>query len=197
MMDAIQIGSTGWILIAGALAFLVTVLACWVFSLQMCMAYFGEEIPSYAGCAGLKLKMIVAIGATLLVGYGFLGPLGFLAMPASIVVVLMMISDAARCDRFSAALIGLAHGTICLAATGFCALVFWLGLSTIGFEPERIASEVRSIVQQGSQLDALSVEATEHSGRRRNVSHSNPFMGSTDEEANTTTGEPEMELKTQ
>ena len=64
MIDVMQIGTTGWLLIATGLAFLCAVFACWVFSLQLCMAYFGEEVPSYWGCVGVKLKMIAAIAAT-------------------------------------------------------------------------------------------------------------------------------------
>ena len=185
MIDAIQIGTTGWLLIATGLAFLCAVFACWVFSLQLCMAYFGEEIPSYWGCVGLKLKMIAAIAATLLVCYAFLGPLYFLAAPASFVAVLMMISNAARCDRFFAAIITLSHSAICLAATAFCMLVFWIGLSSLGYQAETVAAELRSLAEHPGEYSSFTFENEEHpEHRRRNVSHSNPFVGSTD-------GEPE------
>ncbi|PAY20892.1 hypothetical protein CKO51_03900 [Rhodopirellula sp. SM50] len=180
----IQIGATGWFLVATGLAFLAAVFACWVFSLQLCMAYFGEEIPSYWGCVGVKLKMIAAIAATVLVCYAFLGPLCFLAAPASFVVVLLMISNAAHCDRFFAAIITLSHSAICSAATAFCMLVFWLGLSSLGYDADAVAGELRSLSEHPSESRSFTFENEEHpEHRRRNVAHTNPFVGSTDGEA--------------
>lgn len=174
---AIQLAAAGWILLAVTIAVLLASFACSVFSLQMCMAYFGEELPTYLGCVGLKLKIVVAVSATMLVAYAFLGPLAILGGPAAFVVALMMIGNAARCDRFHAAIIVLSHSMISSLAAGLCVFVCWVGLSAMGFNAANIQSEIASLRHENASYGAFSDKESRRSpAQSRNVSHSNPFV---------------------
>ncbi|MCA9138173.1 MAG: hypothetical protein KDB00_15485 [Planctomycetales bacterium] len=176
-LAAIQIATAGWVLIAVALSFALTVFACSVFSLQMCMAYFGEEIPSYLGCAGLKLKLVVAVSATMTVAYAFLGPFAILGIPVAFVVALSMIGKSANCDRFHASIIVLSHGAISGISGGLCAFVCWIGLSAMGFDATNIQTELAAISSISDDYGAFDDDASGQTRSvSRNVSHSNPFV---------------------
>ena len=180
VLDAIQFGPHAWGLIALAALFSFVVFACSVFSLQMCMAYFGDEIPSYLGCAGLKLKMIVAVASTMLVGYAFLGPFYILAVPVAFVVALTMVANAAKCDRFFASIIALLHASFSAVAAGLCGLVFWIGLSAFGYDAAMIASEFEYASRGSSSCDGFSSGVKVHSrSHRRNALHPNPYITTT------------------
>ena len=89
--DAFHLSSNLWVLSVAFAAYLIAVYVGSVFSLQGCMAYFGEELPTYSRVAALKLKLLVTFAAVLLVGYGFLGPFAFLSaretQPATLIAM--------------------------------------------------------------------------------------------------------------
>lgn len=185
MIDVIGVSASGWVLLAAGLSFLLVVYACSVFSLQMCMTYFGEEMPSYLNCAGLKLKIIVAAAAILFVGYAFLGSFAILAAPAALLAAMSMIGTSAKCDRFHSAIIVLSHACLSSIVAAIFGLLLGGGLAALGYDATSIAAEFQTSDYSFSSNGTFTFDDIDHAeGHRRNVSHSNPFLTPEDAESN-------------
>ena len=177
MIDALELGSNLWGSLAVFMAFAMSVFLCSAFSMQICMAYFGEDIPTFPGAMAATFKVLISVGAILLVGYGFLGPMYILAAPPAVIAALSIISKVAQCERFAAATIAVSHATMTGAAVFLCGFVFWIGLTTVGVDMESKAEQVVAIATESSQ-ERLPYHQRRR-GRKtktRSVSHSNPFV---------------------